>query len=327
MPDVSSGLRRMVASIGFGLLLGAAAHAGQDPPAAGSATAPTTTSPTLEEITVSAPEPRYVAPTRRDRIGRIWAPVYINEQGPFRLVLDTGANHSAVNAEVAAALGITPDARQSVLLRGVTGSRVVPSIRVDSLVLGDLELRLKRLPIVTDALGGAQGVLGTDGLDDKRVFIDFRHDRISVFKSHLERAPGGFVVIPVKIANGLLLLADIRIGDVKAKAIIDTGGQATLANHALEAALRRRLRPEDVKADEIEGATLDIQYGDRVTIPPINLGSLTIEGARITAGDMQIFEHWHMTEEPALLIGMDVLGLLDTIIIDYRRRELQIRPH
>ena len=28
-----------------------------------------------EEVVVSAPEPRYVAPTLRDRIGRIWAPV------------------------------------------------------------------------------------------------------------------------------------------------------------------------------------------------------------------------------------------------------------
>ncbi len=51
-------------------------------------------------------EPRYVAPTRRDRIGRIWAPVYINGQGPFRLVLDTGSSHAAVNASVAATLGI-----------------------------------------------------------------------------------------------------------------------------------------------------------------------------------------------------------------------------
>ncbi|MGH8223690.1 MAG: peptidase A2A, partial [Woeseiaceae bacterium] len=45
----------------------------------------------LEELAVTAPEPRFVAPTRRDKIGRIWAPVLINGQGPFRLVLDTGA--------------------------------------------------------------------------------------------------------------------------------------------------------------------------------------------------------------------------------------------
>jgi hypothetical protein len=45
----------------------------------------------------------------------------------------------------------------------------------------------------------------------------------------------------------------------------------------------------------------------------------------VTTADMYIFQHWKMTSEPAVLIGMDVLGLLDTLIIDYRRKELQIR--
>ena len=58
-----------------------------EPPAAGSPVE-------ITEIIVQAPEARYVAPTRRDQIGRIWAPVYINDQGPFRLVLDTGASRS-----------------------------------------------------------------------------------------------------------------------------------------------------------------------------------------------------------------------------------------
>jgi hypothetical protein len=34
-----------------------------------------------------------------------------------------------------------------------------------------------------------------------------------------------------------------------------------------------------------------------------------------------------MTKEPAVLIGMNVLGLLDTLIIDYKRSELQVRVH
>ncbi len=289
------------------------------PPSAGAA--PDTP---LPDVVVEAPEPRYVAPTRRDRIGRIWAPVLINDQGPFRLVLDTGASNSAVIASVAAALGLPLDADNPVMLRGVTGARQVPTISIDSLVVGDLELRSKRLPIVIDALGGAEGVLGTEGLQDKRIFIDFRHDKITIFRSHSERAPPGFVTIPINIVNGLLLVADIRIGPLHAKAIIDTGGQGTLANLPMRDALATRLRPEDVRADEITGATLDVQRGDRIVMPPIRIGELTIRGAHITVGDMYIFQHWKMTHEPSLLIGMDVLGLLDTLIIDYKRHELQV---
>jgi hypothetical protein len=277
----------------------------------------------IDEVVVTALEPRYVAPTRRDRIGRIWAPVYLNGKGPFRLVLDTGSSHAAVNASVAAALGITLTDQHMVLLRGVTGSRTVPTITVESLIIGDMQLRPARLPIVVDALGGAEGVLGTDGMMDKRIFIDFRRDRITIFRSRGERAPPGFITIPVKIVQGLLV-ANVRVGTMRASAIIDTGGQSSLGNEAFRVQMGRRLKAKDILADEITGATLDVQRGDRVVTPPIMLGDVVIREARITTGDLHIFQHWQMVKDPVLLIGMDVLGLFDTLIIDYKRRELQV---
>src|SRR6202000_1887346 len=106
----------------------------------------------LTEVMVEAREPRYVAPTRRDQIGRIWAPVMINGRGPFRLVLDTGATHSGVTALVALALGLPTDKSPPVIMRGVTGFATVPTIRVDSLSVGDLSVDQPLLPIVPDAL-------------------------------------------------------------------------------------------------------------------------------------------------------------------------------
>lgn len=71
--------------------------------------------------------------------------------------------------------------------------------------------------------------------------------------------------------------------------------------------------------------TTEEQSGESYSTPPIEFGSVRIEGARVTYGDMRIFDHWKLTDEPVVLIGMDAIGLLDTVIIDYRRRELQIR--
>src|SRR5256885_12854479 len=62
----------------------------------------------LAEVIVETTEPKFVAPTRRDRIGRIWAPVLIDGKGPYRLVLDTGANHSAVTARTPPLPGTSP---------------------------------------------------------------------------------------------------------------------------------------------------------------------------------------------------------------------------
>jgi predicted aspartyl protease len=275
------------------------------------------------EIVVEAPEPRFVAPTRRDKIGRIWAPVMINGRGPFRLVLDTGASRSAVNAQVAEAIGIAPDSSQPVLLRGVTGLVAVPTIRVDSFSVGDVIVTPAILPIVVDALGGADGVLGTEGFNDKRVYIDFGHDLITVTHSPATRAPPAFITVPLERSGAGLLVVSAHVGGVRVHAIIDTGAQATIGNVAMRQALVRR-RAQGTHSQVID-VTSAIQYGESFPSPPIELGSLQIQGARITYGDMHIFEHWHLLKEPALLIGMDAIGLLDVFIIDYRRHELQLR--
>jgi hypothetical protein len=277
----------------------------------------------LSEIVVQAPEPRFVAPTRRDQIGRIWAPVWIDNKGPFRLVLDTGANRSGVIAQVAELLGISPDQSPPVLLRGVNGIVTVPTIRVGSLTVGDLTLSSAILPIMTDALGGAQGVLATDEFTDQRVSIDFKHDRIDIRHSRNERARADFVTIPLEHSETGLLVFHAFVGNVRALAIIDTGGQRTIGNLAMRDALVRR--HEQGYTVQIFDVTAKVQTGESYPSPPITLDSIKILDARITYGDMHIFGHWHLTNKPALLIGMDVLGLLDTFIIDFRRHELQLR--
>jgi Aspartyl protease len=280
----------------------------------------------LTEIMVEAREPRYVSPTKRDQIGRIWAPVVINGRGPFRLVLDTGATHSAITALVALALGLPTDQSPPVILRGVTGYATVPTIKVDSLSVGDLSVDQAVLPIVPDALGGAEGVLGGEGLVGKRVLIDFRHDQIDIAFSRNEKSGRGFFTVPFHAIGGTLVVVDAVIGDVHAKAIIDTGGQATIANMALKNALARSSHLLlGSRADQIVGATMDVQQGELLNTPDVEIGSIKISDPTITYSDLYIFKQWKMLHQPAILIGMDTLGLLDTLIIDYKRHELQMR--
>jgi len=279
----------------------------------------------LTDIMVEAREPRYVAPTRRDQIGRIWAPVFINGRGPFRLVLDTGASRSAITAMVAVALGIPTDLSPPIILRGVTGSATVPTIHVDTLSVGDVAVDSPVLPVVPDAMGGAQGVLGAEGLVDKRIFIDFRHDQIRITYSRGERAGFDFVNIPFRSVHGQLIIVDAMVGEVRTKAIIDTGGQTTIANLALRDALARRHQGGRSRPDQIIGATLAVENGEIIATPEIRLGSIRMLDPGVTFADLYIFKQWKLTSEPAILIGMDALGVLDTLVIDYRRHELQLR--
>ena len=277
------------------------------------------------EVVVQAPEPRFVAPSLRDRIGRIWAPVFINGRGPFRMVLDTGASDSAITAPVATVLGLVPSPSHLVLVQGVAGSAIVPTVQVDSLTVGDLDVTSATLPIVADALGGAEGVLGIAGFSDKRIDIDFLHDRITIVRSHGQHAPIGFITLPLERSGPGLLMVPGSVAQVHVHAVIDTGAERSIGNEALRRALVSR--HAQGTPDKIYDVTTHVQGGEMFESPPIMLGKIEIRGARITYGEVRIFEHWHLTHEPALLIGMDALGLLDALIIDYRRHELQLRTH
>ena len=295
--------------------------AGPEPP--GRADPPPEVKVAPPEVLVQAPEPRYVAPTLRDRIGRIWAPVLIDGRGPFRLVLDTGASDSAITAPVAQALGLVPESSHVVLVQGVAGSAIVPTVPIASLTVGDLDIASVKLPVIADALGGAEGVLGTAGLTDKRIDIDFRHDRITIVRSHGQNAPLGFVTLPLERSGPGLLMVAASVARVRVHAVIDTGAERSIGNEALRRALVSR--HAQGTPDQIFDVTTHVQGGEMFESPPIDMGGIHIQGARITYGEVRIFEHWRLTEQPALLIGMDALGLLDELIIDYRRRELQLR--
>ena len=278
----------------------------------------------LTEVIVQSTEPRFVAPTRRDRIGRIWAPVLIDGKGPYRLVLDTGANRSAIAVRALQSLGIAPTAGGGTLITGFTGSATVPTIHVERLEVGDLLIGPTDMPVLPDVFGGAEGVLGIEGLENKRILADFRHDRLEIARSHGERARRDFTVVPLHLIKGGLLVADVRVGLVRAKAIVDTGAQGTVGNLMLREALMRHA-PRNARHEDIIGVTLDVQGGDNLPAPEIDFGHMKVQGAHITFGDMYLFQHWGLTDEPTLTLGMDLLGSFDVLIIDYDRHELQIR--
>jgi predicted aspartyl protease len=269
----------------------------------------------------------FASPTRRDSIGRIVAPVIINGEGPFRFVVDTGATHSVMSAALAQRLNLSAVPQGDVILSGVTGSASVATVQVDRLQAGDLLLHNRRMPVMDALLGGADGVLGMQGLEDKRIVVDFRRGRIEILESRGSRVRSGYVSVPVEVAFNQLLLVDAYIGGIRVKAIIDTGAERTLGNRALHDALGVAsgffYSP---RTTGVQGVTAQIQNGDMALAPRIRIGALQLNQVGVTFGDMYVFEVWGFREQPALLLGMDVLGVLDSLVIDYGRKQIQFRP-
>ena len=271
--------------------------------------------------------PEFATPTTLDRAGRIVAPVEINGRGPFRFILDTGANRSAMSAVTADALGLVADEDSKVSVHGITGSAVLPAVKVETFRAGELVFERQRLPVLPSAVfGGADGILGIDVLQTARVEVDFDLDKVTIRRSSGARAPAGYLVVPARLKHGGLLLVDGKVGNVPVKAILDTGAERSLGNEALRAALALRARdPQEGTATTVIGATPQLAEGTSFVAPAIAVGGARLTNLTVTFSDLHVFKIWGLLDQPALLIGMDLLGTMQHFVVDYRRREFHFK--
>jgi len=270
----------------------------------------------------------YAVSTRLDRIGRIIVPVTINGRGPFRFMLDTGASGTALADSAQARLGPLPDAGAPISVLGVSGSAVLAAVHVDRLDAGEMHFRDLDLPVLAGpVLAGIDGILGMDSVDGMRMSADFVHNKVTIVESHGRRASSQYGVVRVEFLSKRVLMSEAYVGGVRVKTIFDTGGPRTVGNPALLAALRRyRAKDEPLLETQVTDVTQTSQPGKVVRVPTVQLGAASINDLYVTFGDFDIFKIWGLDDQPALLIGMDALGTLAELTIDYRRKELQMLP-
>ena len=272
------------------------------------------------------PPPLFDSRTRTDRIGRLLVPVTINGQGPFRFVLDTGANRSVLTPQLASHLALPVSTTKRLTMTGVTGSAVVPTVAVDHLKVGDVELRQVQLPVAAGLSEDVSGTLGVDALPDTRVLLDFTKGRIQIQKAHREVTPDGFQRIRGQCRFERLLIVRATVGRVSVRAVVDTGSQFTLGNLALRRKLGFPDKLDPTRTTDVIGETLDRQKGERRPVPVVRVGTLQSPTPSFIFGDFHVFKLWGLEDEPAIVMGMDMLGSLDTLIIDYQRCEVRVRP-
>jgi predicted aspartyl protease len=265
----------------------------------------------------------FASPTRLDHIGRIVVPVLINGQGPFRFIVDTGASHSAVTPGLVQKLGL-PAAPRSMELNGITGTAQVPAVRIETLQAGDLKIQDTDFPVVwAPLMAGADGFLGVAGLTAQRLLVDFQNNRV-VLSGAGGRLPGFMRISGKRVAGGLITVA-ATIGGVRLRAVIDTGSERSLGNLALQSALKQQHHFAALsQTTNVYGATSDVTPGDAQVAPIITIGDLRIADVTLVYGDFNIFKVWNMQDSPALIIGMDVLGTVDRMAVDFKHADFYL---
>jgi Aspartyl protease len=273
------------------------------------------------EATARASADDFVTLTR-DRWERFHAPVRINGQGPFGLVVNTGANVSAITQRVAQSLGCTLDGPSSMLVHGVADSVPVQSIRVNAVSVGKTVMSVSSLPVIADPLGCADGFLALLGFVNEQVLIDFQRNKLGLLRAAQASASAtGVVTLPLDLSHRQLPVVKTRVHRVAVNTVIDTGSPSTCGNAALYDLLKTIGRSFHRSA-----ASRSHSLDTRIAVPRFELGSLRIIGARITFDHTQLFGHINLLAEPAMVLGMDVLRQFGGLQIDYRKPTVQFLP-
>ena len=122
--------------------------------------------------------------------------VYLNGEGPFRMLIDTGNTSSAVRPAVARRLGLR--AAYAVEVQSTAGASAAAVAILDEVRVGGLLDRSVEVIITDLRLRGVDGVLGQSWLAGHDYLLDYRHGRFVMDAP----APGQGLRTPLRSGDG-----------------------------------------------------------------------------------------------------------------------------
>ena len=258
---------------------------------------------------------------RLDPSQRLRVPVRIGESGPFRFLVDTGAQKTIVGSALAASLALPPAGKRAVIT--VAGRTIVDTVRIERLTLGSRRYNGVVAPVLSEVNIGADGIVGLDSLQHQRLLLDFTRN-LFVINGPADDAtdPGdaeGFdIVVRARRRLGQLIITTARIDGVPVDVVIDTGADTSIGNRALQASLARSRRAPTTLVD-VTGKRITADLG---VAGEISVGSLRIRNVTIAFADALPFRHLDLDRRPAILLGMQVLRAFKRIGVDFAKRQV-----
>ena len=254
---------------------------------------------------------------------RLTVEVRVNGTGPYRFLVDSGADTSAVGLRIAHDLQLplgTP-----AILNATTSRNLVDRVVVDALTLGPSTIRNLQVPALREVDLGGEGLIGIDALVQQRLLMDFEKRLIKVedARTPVKYGPNDIVIF-ARRQRGQLILTEVRASGLPLDAVIDTGSEVTIGNLALRDKLMRRHRAKfwTVAATGVTGVTVQLEMA---TIRELQLGSVTLRDVPIAFADVPPFELFGLSKEPALLLGTDLLETFRRISLDFRARKVRFQ--
>ena len=254
---------------------------------------------------------------------RLTVQVLVNGSGPYNFIVDSGADTSVVGLRIARSLQLplgTP-----AILNSMTARNIVDRVKVEHLTLGPSVIRDLQLPALRESDVGGDGMIGIDALVEQRLMMDFENRSIKVEDARIpwKRIPGEIVVVARRY-RGQLILTEVQAAGLTLDAVIDTGTQITIGNLALRDKLIRRNREKfvTIPVTGVTGATAELQLAK---IAELRLGPVVLNDVPMAFADVPPFKMFGIADQPALLLGTDLLESFRRISLDFRARKVRFQ--
>jgi Aspartyl protease len=254
---------------------------------------------------------------------RMTVDVTVNDRGPYRFVVDSGADTSVIGQRIANELGLPP--APPATLNAMTATSRVNRVKVDTLSLGQSVVNDLQLPVLEERHVGGAGMIGIDALVEQRLLLDFEKRLIKVEDARRPAVTlGDEIVVTARRRRGQLILTEVKAAGLPLDAVIDTGSEITIGNIALRDRLMRRHSDKfmTVAITGVTGVTIDVQLA---RIGELKLGSVTMRNVPMAFADVPPFAAFGLSREPALLLGTDVMETFRRVSLDFRARKVRFQ--
>lgn len=255
----------------------------------------------------------------RERYDRMTVPVTIQGQGPFDFLIDTGAQATVLSLALADELRLHD--RDTATLVGMASSRTVETTPIDEFTLGSRSFYIREAALVEGAnIGGADGILGLDSLQDQRVLIDFVNREIAIDDAKALGGNRGYeIIVKARQRLGQLIITHAVLDDVRVAVIVDTGAQGSVGNVALLKKLRRPRSQGSTAMTDVNGQVLQ---GEIKIARRLAMGRVTLSDFPILFADSPPFRSLGLADEPALILGMSELRAFRRVAVDFESRQI-----
>ena len=255
---------------------------------------------------------------------RMTVQVRLGGTGPYRFLVDTGADRSAVSSALVSRLALTRSG--SAELHSSTGVSRVSTARVPSLEFTEPSNKLIDAAVLEDANMGADGIVGADVLRSQRVQFDFEKKVMTIVPSSQPdfRDEPGTIVVEARRKNGRLILTDAIANGQDVTVVLDTGSELCVGNGALRRQLlgRNLIDPrQTVQLISVTGQTIS---GDYMYVRDLQIGGLSLQNLAVVFVDAHTFKQLKLDKTPALLLGMNAFRAFKKVSIDFANRKFRV---